>query len=180
MDKPQIVGELIEKGQKTTSNTVSDIADTFAEQIGVTPKSASAQNQTSNQPQTSQDQTSSSGNQQGAEVSEATKEIVEDFYAPSDNSQNTSSNPSSDSSEPQVQAQLAKVRQELLQQHKSEYYDPLFAYENKKPEPTKAQVMEQEEKMKMQELQISQQKKNEDIATTRAQIAVEANRGVAG
>jgi hypothetical protein len=179
MDKPGgLVGELIEKGQKTTSNTVSDIADTFAEQVGVPPKTGSSQNnQLGNQQKASQDQTAvSQSSLQGAEVSEATKEIVEDFYAPSD----TSSNSSQNSSEPQTQAKLAKVRQELLQQHKTEYYDPLFAYENKKQEPTKAEAMEQEENRKMQELQINQQKKNEDISITRAQIAIEANRGVAG
>lgn len=182
MDKNSVFGEIIEKGQNTVSNTVSntttsaanDISQTVAEQIGIKPKSQTQPQATGqNPPQAVVDNVSSPN------TSEATKEIVEDFYAPTDNNSNTSSNPSA-SEGLDTQQKLAKVRQELLEQHKTEYYDPLFAYESKKAEPTKAEIVEQEEYKKMQELALSQQKKSEDIALQKAKTAVEANRGVAG
>lgn len=180
MDKPGgLVGEFIEKGQKTTSNVVSDIADSVSEQVGVAKPTSQQQAAGSSSGQVGQSQ--QDPNAQGAEVSEATKEIVEDFYAPSDKNPNTlqsssqNQNPTTD-----TQDKLARVRQELLQQHTSEYYDPLFAYENKKPEATKADVIEQEDYKKMQELALDQQKKNEDIALVNAKTAVEAHRGAAG
>ena len=186
MDKNSIIGEVLEKGQNavantmsnTATNTASDISQTVSEQLGF--KSKTSQTQNVNQTQAFSNQQNLPQNPQ-AEVSDNTREIVDDFYSPSDNTNsNSSSNNSQNttlSSEPQIQAKLAKVRQEL---HKEVYYDPLIAYEQKKQEPTKAEVMEQAESQKMQELAISQQKQNADIATTRAKIAVEANRGVAG
>ena len=179
MDKNSVFGEVLEKGQNAVgntasnvaTNTVSDLSQTVAEQLGIKPKSQTYQGQV---PQVSV----SDNIDLGAQSSEATKEIVEDFYSPSD----ITSNNTSESSNPQFQIQekLAKVRRELLQQHNTEYYDPLIAYEQKRPEPTKADVIEQEEAQKMQALALEQQQGSSDIATTRAQNAVESNRGVAG
>ena len=184
MDKNSVFGEVLEKGQtavtnavtNTANNTANDISQTIAEQVGIAAKS---QVQQSGQSQSSQ-ATGAGDNIGGANPSEATREIVEDFYSPSDNVSSNNNQAPLQTSEPQTQAKLASVRKQLQNQHDEVYYDPLFSYENKKPEPSKADVIEQEESQKMQALAIEQQKKDGDIAKTRAQIAVEANRGVAG
>lgn len=182
-------GEMLEKGQQTVQNTVksavSDVAGSVAGQIGVKPEASpntqgktqsQAQNQTQNlskaEPAISQ-----------AASSPETMELVKEFYAPSDDAQVASAqNPQQEQAV--AQQKLAKLRQEL---HQETYYEPLIAYEKKKPGQQEAEgaaerveKQEKEEEQKKMELEQKEAKKEQDIATSRAQRATEANRGVAG
>lgn len=155
MDKPGgLVGELLEKGQKSASLAASDVAKSVQDQIQQ-PQEAS--------PTINED-------------NERTKEMVQDFYAPSDDTQNRVGDPNA-----LDQQKLAKVRQKLYQElHNDVYYKPLFAYESKQQVERPAEVAEQEEQQKMQELEVKQVKKSQDLAVLRKQTAVEANRGTVG
>ena len=182
-------GEMLEKGQQTVQNTVksavSDVAGSVAGQVGVKPeaspdaqgKAQQAQNQ--NPAQTS---TSAEPSVPQAASTPETKELVKEYYAPSSD---LPADPAGVKQQEQAETQqkLAKLRQEL---HQSTYYDPLIAYETKKPgqgEEAVAEKVEREEKEDEQEKMELEQKKakaTQDIATSRAQRATEANRGVAG
>ena len=183
MDKNGMFGELLEQGQQTVQNTVktavSDVAGTVAGQIGV-------QNKTNNVHQP-QDQSQQHQAPQSAEnvipqasSSPETMELVQEFYAPSGDVK-APINPAKEQAE--TQARLAQLRQEL---HSGEYYEPLIAYETKKPgqgEEGVAEKIEREEKEEEQGKMVLEEKKakqDQDIATSRAQRAVESNRGAAG
>ncbi len=180
-----MLGELLEKGQRTTQNTVkstvSSTASSVAGQLGVKPEMSpdnsgktQAQSQTQAQPQ------AESSKPQAASTPE-TIELVKEFYAPSQDL----SKPLTDAQQKdqlETQQKLAKLRAEL---HQGTYYEPLIAYETKKPQGEEAvaekveREKEEEEQKKMQ-LEEKKAKEKQDIATSRAQRAVEANRGVAG
>lgn len=179
MDASNIqLGELIEKGQNVTTNavktTVSDTANSVSAQIGLkTEANAKAQTQAQNQPQDKVQQQGESAQVQ----TERTKEMVRDFYSPSDDlAQN---NPQAAATEEQ---QLAQVRQKLHQeQHDETYYEPLFAYEhNLNKTESKVEELEREEKQEMQELQQKEADKPPPLAVQRAQTHVEVNPGIAG
>jgi hypothetical protein len=188
MDKMGVFGEMLEKGQQTVQSTakaaVSDVTNTVAGQIGVKPEaSPDAQGKTQVRPQNqTQALPKTEPTVLQAASSSETLDLVKEFYAPSDDVQapNAARNPQQEQAE--TQAKLAKLRQEL---HQSTYYDPLIAYETKKPqeEEAVAEKVEREEKEEDREKIELQQKKakdTQDIATSRAQRATEANRGVAG
>jgi hypothetical protein len=188
MDKNGMFGELLEQGQQVMQNTVksavSDVAGAAAGQIGIKNEKNSSQqkvqsqvqNQTQAQPQQPTENVAAQ-----AESSPETLDLVKEFYAPSDDVQAVQANPVQEQA--QTQAKLAKLRQEL---HQTEYYEPLIAYETKKPgqgEEATSEKLEREEKEEEQEKMVLEEKKakeDQDIATTRAKTAVEANRGVAG
>jgi hypothetical protein len=183
MDNNGMFGELLEQGQQVVQNTVksavSDVTSTIAGQIGV-------QNKTNNthQPQDQSQQHQSPQSAESASVEAAstpeTIDLVKEFYAPSGDVQ-APLNPAKEQAE--TQAKLAQLRQEL---HSGEYYQPLIAYEIKKPgqgEEAVAEKIEREEKEEDQEKMVLEEKKakeDQDIATSRAQRAVESNRGAAG
>ena len=84
------------------------------------------------------------------------------------------------------QQRIANLRHEL---HKEGYYDPLIAYENKKPgeeagedegAAKRVEEQEKEEEQKKMELEEKKAKDDQDIATARAQTKTEANRGAMG
>lgn len=174
-------GELLEQGQQAVQNTVktavSDVVSTVGGQIGIQNETNSGQQK----PQ-AQGQPQSSGESTGVEAASTpeTREMVKEFYAPSSDTQ-APINPAQEQAE--TQAKLAQLRQEL---HSGEYYEPLIAYETKKPgqgEEATAEKLEREEKEEEQEEMVLEQKKakdDQDIATTRAQTAIESNRGAAG
>jgi hypothetical protein len=183
-------GEMLEKGQqtvpKTVKSAVSDVAGSVAGQLGVKPEASpdaqgKAQTQAQNQAQ-AQSQPPAENTIPQAASSPETKELVKEFYAPSDDSAPASP---ADKQKAQAEAQqkLAKLRQEL---HQSTYYEPLIAYEKKKPgqeeegAAERVEKQEKEEEQKKMELEEKKAKESKDIATSRAQRAVEANRGVAG
>lgn len=179
MDTPNInVGELIEKGQTAVSNaaksTVSDISDSVSGQIGFKNEpAANAQTQFQGQPQ-------GQSGQQGETVqmqTERTREMIRDFYSPSNNfSQNSRQETLTE------EQQLAQVRQKLYQeQHNETYYNPLFAYEhNLNKTESKAEKLEKEDKAKMMDLQQKEADKPPPLAVQRAKTHIEVNPGIAG
>ena len=191
MDKNGFFGEMLEKGQQTVQNTVksavSDIAGSVTSQIGVKPEASpdaqgKAQTQAQNQTQVQSPPSGEPAIPQAAATPE-TIELVKEFYAPSDDNQKVSP-VDKQKSDAEAQAKLQKLRQEL---HQTEYYEPLIAYEKKKPgqgeeegAAERVEKQEKEEQQKKMELEEKKAKEKQDIATSRAQRAVEANRGVAG
>jgi hypothetical protein len=188
MDKAGMFGEMLEKGQQTVQNTVksavSDVAGTVVGQIGVKPEaspdaSGKAQSQNQNQAQSSPKAEPSIPR---AASTPETIDLVKEFYAPSDDNQKVAP-ADKQQVDAQTQQKIAQLRQEL---HKGDYYDPLIAYETKKPgqeedgAAERVEKQEKEEKQKKMELEEKKAKESKDIATLRAQRAVEANRGVAG
>lgn len=172
MDKNGNLGQILEQGKSGVTSTVTDVSQSVKNQLIGEESSPDNSTQTQNPNQNLP---------QSLESPDMTKEVVKDFYAPSQDLPNTASEAQNDSDK------LAKVRRDLQEQkqlgyelHKSTYYDPLFAYEQKKPEPTKAQEQEEDKREKMQELAIKQKKKNDDISIQIAQTKTEANPGVMG
>ena len=174
MDNNSAFGQFLEEGQNIAANTISDVTN-------------SIKNQTLGDQNAAQQQALNSTPNQQSEISnqqaqEQTRDIVRDFYAPSDD---LTSNPNNSSQSDQER--LTQTRQDLQLQkqkyndlHREVYYDPLFAYEQKKPEPTKAQEQEEEKQDKTQELAQAQAKKDQDLNLQRQQTKTEANPGVAG
>jgi hypothetical protein len=190
MDKMGMFGEMLEKGQQTVQNTVkstaSDVAGSVSSQLGVKQEAspdAQAKTQTQVQGQTqNQAQPPTENVVPQAASSTETKELVKEFYASSDDAPPVSLQ---DKQKAQTEAQqkLAKLRQEL---HQGTYYDPLIAYETKKPQDEeegaaeRVEKQEKEEEQKKMQLEEKKAKETQDIATSRAQRTTEANRGVAG
>jgi hypothetical protein len=191
MDKMGMFGEMLEKGQQTVQNTVksavSDVAGSVGNQLGVKPEASpdkgkgQTQNQNQNQTQVQAPPSGEPSLPQAASSPE-TIDLVKEFYAPSDDNQKAAP-VDKQKSEMETQQKLAKLRQEL---HRGEYYEPLIAYETKKPQEKeegvaeKVEREEKEEEQKKMQLEEKKAKEDRDIATTRAKTAVEANRGVAG
>ncbi|MGA2911823.1 MAG: hypothetical protein ABSE17_04320 [Candidatus Levyibacteriota bacterium] len=184
MDKNGMFGEMLEKGQQTVGNTVksavSDVAGSVAGQVGIKNEKNSGQQKPQVQ-QPTQPPAENSAAQ--AASSQETMELVKEFYAPSDDVQATTAK-NSQQEQVETQAKLTKLRQEL---HQETYYEPLIAYEKKKPgqqeeegAAERVEKQEKEEKQKKMELEQKKAKEEQDIATNRAQRATEANRGVAG
>jgi hypothetical protein len=179
MDKNGMFGELLEQGQQTVQNTVKSTVSTVAGQIGVQNKTNNVHQPQDQSQQPQALQSSESANVEAASTPE-TMDLVKEFYAPSSDAQ-ASVNPAQEQAE--TQAKLAQLRQEL---HSAEYYEPLIAYETKKPgqgEEATAEKLEREEQEEEQEEMVLEQKKakdDQDIATIRAQTAIESNRGAAG
>ena len=187
IDPNSQIGEILEKGQKVTDTAISDVATSVKGQI-IGEKNPAGQTQNISQitqppPQAqipSQDTNTAS---EAMAAAEQTREVVADFYSQSDQVVQAAPSQSSAADE----ANLAKTREELKKQqelyqslHKQVYYDPLFAYENKREEKSKAQEIEEEKQVKMQELAQTQAKKDKDLAVRKAQTTVEINRGVSG
>ena len=183
MDKNGMFGELLEQGQQVMQNTVksavSDVAGTVAGQIGVQNKTNKVHQPQDQSQQHQTPQSAESADGEAASTPE-TMELVKEFYSSSGDVQ-APTNPAQEQAE--TKAKLAKLRQEL---HSEEYYEPLIAYETKKPgqgEEAVAEKIEREEKEEDQEKMVLEEKKakdDQDIATSRAQRAVESNRGAAG
>lgn len=193
MDKPGMFGEMLEKGQQTTVKTVksvvSDVAGSVSGQLGINKEGspdANLQSQAKTQKQTQNTSTQSAPSEpsgsQAASTAE-TMDLVREFYAPSNPNVQKLDPQAKEKDDVQTQAKLTKLRQEL---HQSEYYDPLIAYEKKKPEQQEESAAEKverekkEEQRKKMEFEQKKEKEKQDIATARAQRQVETNRGVAG
>ena len=185
IDPNSQIGEILEKGQKVTDTAISDVATSVKGQI-IGEKKPATQTQNTSQiaqpPAQVQSQDVNTASEAMA-AAEQTREVVADFYSQSDQVVQAAPSQSSAADE----ANLAKTREELKKQqelyqslHKQVYYDPLFAYENKREEKSKAQEIEEEKQVKMQELAQTQAKKDKDLAVRKAQTTVEINRGVSG
>ena len=168
--------QILEQGKSAVTNavksTVSDISDSVSGQIGLKNEQNATQSQSQNQPQ---DQTQQA--EAGHLETERTKEMVRDFYSPSDDL--VQSGQQASVSEDQ---QLAQVRQRLQQElHSQVYYEPLFAYEhNLNQTESKQEELERRDKQEMMELQQKQADAPPPLAVSRAQTHTETNPGVAG
>jgi hypothetical protein len=157
MDTNSAVGELIEAGKTTATNTAGTVASDVKGQLGITDKSSNPQAKILEKSQTD--------------------EAVRRFYEPSEYIQGVilGQNPQLSDEE-----KLAKARQELnlfKQQHKETYFDPLI-HPPKPPEPAKAEQMEQEKEQKMADLQQVKAKESAEAAILRQQkTAVETRPG---
>lgn len=183
-------GEMLEKGQQTTIKTVrtavSDVSGSVGNQLGVKSEAspdAKGQAQSQQQQTQGQNQPQPEPSSPQAQSSPETMDLVKEFYAPSSGDTPIVDPQAKQKDQVETQAKLAKLRQEL---HQTEYYEPLIAYETKKPQEEQESTAEkldrekkEEEQTKMQ-LEEKKAKEQQDIATSRAQRAVEANRGVAG
>lgn len=167
MDPNSVVGELFEKGQNTTQTTVSDVTNAVKSQILGDEKKSPVKDVSWNLPP-------QPVNPETVVSDDGTKEFVKDFYAPTD----TLAQAPQSASDKADQDQLAKTRSELQlfqSQHKDVYYDPLFAYENKKPQEEERPA-EKADRQKMEDLKTDSEKKtknDEDIAVQIAQKGVE-------
>lgn len=176
MDTPGgLVGELIEKGQQTTTSATSDVVSTVQDQVGLKNESASPK-QTANTNVIQQDQSASRNvsepthSNQSSETNERTKEMVKDFYSPSDDYvQNTVQQ----QEQVDTDQRLVQVRQQLHQElHNEVYYHPLINPE-KPVEESKVDQLEQQKQQELQELQIKEAQKPQPLAVQRAQISTE-------
>lgn len=177
MNPNDVVGELIEKGQNAATSavksTVSDISDSVSGQVGIkTEPTTNSNTQSQNQPKDQVPQQGESGQIQ----TERTKEMVKDFYSPSDDLIQSSQQPATD------EQQLAQVRQKLQQElHNETYYQPLFSYEhNLKKTESKSEELEREKKEEMAELQQKEADSPPPLAVKRAQTHTETSPGIAG
>lgn len=189
IDPNSKIGEILEKGQSVADTTISDVSSTVKGQVIGDKKPVSQATQAQSQAPSQQALSQQNTVGESAQVTQAdhdrTKEVVNDFYSLSDDihSQSQAQLTSAANDEQQLaqtRAELKQQQQLAQDQHKEVYYDPLFAYEHKKPEPSKAEVAEEERKVKMEELASTQAKKDKDLAVQRAQTTIEINRGVSG
>lgn len=166
MDKNSTFGALFEQGKTAFDDSASNVVDTTKQQVLGNPV------QTQNQPNLQNKELQS-------QLSEESREIVNDFYAPSQIAAATEQDAGDN------QEKLVKVRDELqkLQAglHQSTYYEPLFAYEKKQKEQAQEDVQEEqgEEEKKMTELG-KQEKKRVDLAKFKAQRSVEIKGDITG
>jgi hypothetical protein len=162
-----VIGELIEKGQKSTASAASDIGQSVAVQTGIKDE-PKAQDGQSNQAETTQSSDPNSS------------DVVSHFYAPSQEK----------AAKPQVSSEerLTKVREELSieqkkhqQMHTSNYYEPLISYEQKLTEEKHQQDKgPQVESRPLGLGELESVKKSENIALHNAQTATEIKGGPVG
>lgn len=181
MDKNSAFGELMEKGQQAASGTVKnvagDIGNSVAGQLGL--KNETNSNNSQN-PQQVQDQAGSSVKPPSEALpsaspeNELTEEMVQDFYAPSENI------PQNIASEEQERLETAQKLTALRKQlHDEVYYQPL-TNPKREDEERPAERVERQEREEMQDLQKKEAEKPPPIAVQRAQTTIEMNRGVSG
>lgn len=172
MDANSAFGEVLEKGQNAASAAVSDVVDSVSNQVGLKNETAQQVPQTQNQTQPKPSETS----QDSIQENQRTKEMVRDFYSPSDDlSQNAQTAIVTE------EQQLVQVRQKLYQeQHNETYYEPLIAYEHKQQQvESKSDQLERQDKQEMAELQQKEADKPPPLAVRRAQ-SHEMTPGIAG
>lgn len=166
-------GQLGSLGKQIGSSVIKaplDLTKTATKQVGLTPEK---KDENSNMPGKSA--TSDKENQ----------EIVKSLYAKSDKNQTNKSNQSISQSigeQPKTQEEaqnLAKIRQQLQEQHKTTYYDPTF--NPQKPEEERpVEKIERQEKEKEFEFQKKEEKKPKPLAVRRAAQKTERYPGSSG
>lgn len=173
MDSNNVLGELLEKGQNVASATVSDVATSISDQVGLKNEASAPATQVQNQTQ----QQPLEASQNSIEESQRTKEMVRDFYSSSDDLAQNNVQPVMVTEE----QQLAQVRQKLYQeQHNETYYEPLISYEHKQQQVvSKTDQLENQKHQEMQELQQKEADKPPPLAVRRAQ-SHEMIPGIAG
>lgn len=174
MDTPIMpTGEqLLEQGKATASNaiktTVSDIKTSVSDQVGIANETNSltqTQNTNQGEPQ-----------KQSLEETERTKEMIKDFYSPSeDYVQQAPVNVPTD--EQRLNAVRQKLHQEL---HNDVYFNEILNADATKP--NEERPAEKAERQQMKELQIKEEKKQNElpIAVRMAQTHTERSPGIQG
>lgn len=178
MDKSGILGDiggqlggLSKQIGSSIVKTPVDLTKTAKKQAGLTPEK--------------KDESPTSQNAKPVASDKETQEIVKSFYAKSDKDQTNKSNQSVSQQigeQPKTQAEaqdLAKVRQQLQQQHKTTYYDPTFNPQKPKEEHP-VEKIEREEKEKEFEFQKKEKKKPKPLAVRRAAQKTERYPGASG
>ncbi len=174
MDKQSQVGELLEKGQSTTTKAVTDVTNSLKSQVVGNQKAsdspAAPRISLGDGPAPVEDPQVSA---------QRTKAVVSDFYAPSSEVVQAPAQTSQGTDE----QKLTKVRQELLTEqekhkalHDKVYYNPLFAYEQRKGQQQEERPAETAQRQQMEDLQKETEQKaktDSDIATQRAQHHIE-------
>jgi hypothetical protein len=174
MDTPIMpTGEqLLETGKTIATNavktTVSDVATSVSDQVGITNETnTSNQNQNTNQGEPQK---------QGLEETQRTKELIQDFYSPSNDLVQTGV------TQAQTDEQrLAAVRQKLHQElHNEVYFNQLLNTGTLKP--NEERPAEKAERQQMEELQVKEEKRQNDLplAVKMAQTHTEASPGIQG
>ncbi len=175
MDKNSQIGELLEKGQSTATNVVGDTANLVKSQVLGDEKKPQATQSANPQIQ------SEPSLQQEQESIDRTKEVVGDFYAFSERGgqQNPVANPSDEQRLAQIRQQLQGEKLSHQQLHEEVYYNPLFAYEKGKAgqEERPAEYAQKEKQLDLEKDSEAQVKKDQDIATQRAQRHIEIKPG---
>lgn len=177
MDKNGQIGELLEKGQTTVTSSMQDAANTVRTQV------LGNQNNPQSLPNQNPDLVHQAEPVQ-TDNTDYTKQAVSSFYSPSENGElNPSEVAQTD------EQKLARLRQDLdgeKQKHKElhdeVYYKPLIAYEQRQGvgQERPAEAAEAEKQHDLEEHIEKQAKKDQDIATQRAQRQVEIKGGVSG
>ncbi|MBI3984518.1 MAG: hypothetical protein HY344_01055 [Candidatus Levybacteria bacterium] len=172
MDKVSPIGELLEKGQSNLTQTVTDVTNSVKSQVigdQKDPLSQAPRISLGDGPVPVEDPQISA---------QRTKAVVSDFYAPS--SETVQAPPQTN--EGTDEQKLTKVRQELLTEqekhqalHEEVYYNPLFAYEQRKgqQEERPAETAQRQQMEDLQKKHEQKAKTDADIATQRAQHHVE-------
>jgi len=176
MDKNGQIGELLEKGQTTVTNTVQDAANVVKTQI-LGDEKPLQQKAPAAQPQGELPR-------EQADIQDYTREAVSNFYSPSEGSPSLSQASETDDQK------LAKIRQELdgekqkhRELHEEVYYKPLISYEQRQASQQEERPAETADREKQHDLQAhieKQEKKDQDIATQRAQRQVEIKGDISG
>lgn len=168
MDKNSTFGQLFEQGKAAVDDSSKNVLATTKNQVlGNTP---SAQKQPNLQSQEVQ-----------AQLSEQSKEIIKDFYEPSQAGTQVKENENKEESLARVRGELQRLQQNM---HQANYVEPLFSYEQKyknqvQQQQASQQEEEEEQQNKMEDLQTAQ-RKQQDLAKFRAQRNVEIKGAVAG
>jgi len=168
MNPNDVLGETIEKGQKTAKQTITavgGIAKTVVGQV-VGDSSQSGTNETN----------TAASDQQTANSKAQTEELVKELYAPS-KPQDIQSQVDKQQSEKDAQAKLANIRQKL---HDEVYYEPLIQGQKNQEEERPVEKVEREKKQEMHDLQKKEAKKPAPLVVQRAQQTAEKFRGVSG
>lgn len=177
MDKNSNLGQILEQGQAVTKSTISDVAKSVKNQV------VGEESSPDNSIQKSQQVSLTTGTNEDTLSAERTREVVKDFYAPSEPQSQANATPQNDNEKiTKVREELQKAKQSAGELHRSVYYDPLFAYENKKSQEEE-RPSEKAEKEKMQDLEVDSKektKRDQDIAVQRAQTKTEMHPGVSG
>lgn len=169
MNPNDILGETIEKGQKTVKQVASATAGSVTGAVKTAVGQVAGDSKSGKDNVPSPDQQATSDKAQN-------DELVKELYAPSQ-PQNGQNLPSAEpQSKTEEQAKLASIRQKL---HDEVYYEPLIQG-SKSQEERPAEKVEREKKQEMQNLQKKEAKKPAPIAVQRAQQTAEKFRGVSG
>lgn len=174
--------ELLEKGKSTVSNAVqtavSDVSNSLQGQVGIKTEPIAVSNQNQSQASPSSGQPSEAS--QAALETQRTREMVEDFYSPSDNTPKVSAE---NFEEAQRQEKLAQVRQEISahkRQHDEVYYNEIAATGT--PAHREERPAEKVERQQLEELRVNEQKKQVEVpnAVKFGKTHVEAHPGTVG